>query len=433
MFRWDEDYRFLRDQPGLALFPYRLKYIALSEDGARYASLGGEYRFRVDEYQRPDFGLHNAADFASVQQRFLLHADVHFNSAVRLFVQLGGAAENGRKPFARPPDRSGADLAQGFLEIASTPDTARWRVRVGRQEVALGRYVAIRDGTNIRRTFDGVRLDGAIDDWALTGVAARATRNLRPAFDDDPDPNDGVYLLMAEHPLPWTGYKAGVIVIERNNYLARYAAGVGVERRRSVGVRLFGGNRGWDADGQVSYQFGSFAPAGQVLLDIDAWGAAFEGGRSFGTPWKPRLALRVDVAGGDNRPHDKRLTTFDLPYPNLSYLTDAALFSPRNVHDVQPFVSITPARDLTFTAGAQFLWRNSRYDAVYSAAYFPVVPPGGRGLYVTTEPYARLNWRMMPLAEFQGGVVRAMPGEALRSFGGTRRLDFAFASFALRF
>src|SRR5205085_390760 len=47
MFRWDEDYRFLRDQPGLALFPYRLKYIALSEDGARYASLGGEYRFRV--------------------------------------------------------------------------------------------------------------------------------------------------------------------------------------------------------------------------------------------------------------------------------------------------------------------------------------------------------------------------------------------------
>ena len=66
MFRWDEDYRFLRDQPGLALFPYRLKYIALSEDGARYASLGGEYRFRVDEYQRPDFGLHNAADFASV-------------------------------------------------------------------------------------------------------------------------------------------------------------------------------------------------------------------------------------------------------------------------------------------------------------------------------------------------------------------------------
>lgn len=431
MFRWDEDYRFLRDQPQLAFFPYRLKYLPLGADAERYVSLGGEYRFRVDRYDHPDFGLRGAPDFTSVQQRFLLHTDLHLNSEVRIFVQLGGAAENGRKPLARPADHSRADLAQGFLELRFP--RAPWRLRIGRQEVSIGRYVAVRDSTNIRRTFDGVRVDGAIGSWTVTGLAARATRNLAGAFDDDPDPHDEVSLLMAEHALPWTGYKVDFLAIERDNYLARYVAGAGVERRRSVGVRLFGADRGWDADGQVSYQFGTFAPGRLARLDIRAWGAAFEGGRGFGTRWAPRLALRLDYAGGDDNRHDNRLATFDLPYPNLSYLTDAAIFSPRNVHDVQPFVSINPTRDLTLTAGTQFLWRNSRYDSVYSAAYFPVVPPGGRGQYVTTQPYVRVNWRIVPLVEFQGGMVHAMPGEVLKSFDGTRPLDFVFASVAFRF
>jgi hypothetical protein len=433
MFRWDEDYRSLRDQAGRAFLPYRLKYIPLGGHGDRYLSLGGEYRFRVDRYDSPDFGLHNAPGFSSVQQRFLLHADLHLDPAVRVFVQLGGAAENGREPFARPADHSRADIAQGFVELNVAPGGEPWRVRLGRQEVAIGRYVAIRDSTNIRRTFDGVRLDGGLGTWTLTGLAARATRNLPRAFDDDPDPHDEVFLVMAEHPLPWSGFKADVLAIERDNYLARYAAGVGVERRRSLGVRVFGAAGGWDADGQVSYQFGRFAPVAAARLDIRSWGAAFEGGRTLNARWKPRLALRVDAAGGDNNPRDNRLATFDLPYPNLSYLTDAAIFSPRNVHDLHPFASITPLQDLTLTLGTQFLWRNTRNDSVYSAVYFPVIPPGGRGLYVTTEPYLRVNWRFVPLAEFQGGIVHAMPGAALRSFGATQRLDFAFASLALRF
>lgn len=433
MFRWDEDYRFLRDRPGLGFFPYRLKYIPLSEDGERYLSVGGEYRFRVDRYQNPDFGLHHAPGFSSVQQRFLLHADLHLDRGARVFVQLGADTENGRKPAARPADRSRIDLAQGFLELSFAPDGQPWRLRLGRQEVAFGRYVTVRDNTDIRRAFDGLRVDGTMGGWALTGLAARATRNLTGAFDDDPDPHDEVVLLMAEHASPWRGYKIDFLAIERDNYLARYAAGVGVERRRSAGVRLFGAKSGWDVDGQASYQFGTFTPTALARLDIRTWGAAFEGGRSFGTRWAPRLALRVDYASADDNAHDSRLGTFDLPYPNLAYLTDAAIFTPRNLHDVQPFASIAPARDLTLTAGVQFLWRNSRYDAVYSPIYLPVLPPGGHGYYVSTEPYVRVNWRIVPLVELQGGAVRAIPGEALESFGGSRHLDYAFASVAVRF
>src|SRR5262245_22867002 len=68
MFRWDEDYRSLRGQDELSHLPYRLKYLPLSGDGERYMSLGGEYRFRVDYYDHPDFGLQQAAGFTSLQQ-----------------------------------------------------------------------------------------------------------------------------------------------------------------------------------------------------------------------------------------------------------------------------------------------------------------------------------------------------------------------------
>jgi hypothetical protein len=232
--------------------------------------------------------------------------------------------------------------------------------------------------------------------------------------------------------VPFEGFKADFAWLDHENRFARYAAGIGRENRRTIGVRVFGASDGWDADGQVSYQYGSFAVPAHPALTISAWGAAFEGGRTFLLPWSPRFAMRLDAAGGDGRVGDHVLGTFDLPYPNLSYLTDAAIFAPRNVHDIQPFVAVAPFADLMLTAGTQFLWRNSTQDAVYSPVNLPVIGPGGRQTYVATEPYLRVDWRVNPLAEWQLGVIEAVPGAALRDAGGRKTLSFVFSSIALR-
>jgi hypothetical protein len=79
------------------------------------------------------------------------------------------------------------------------------------------------------------------------------------------------------------------------------------------------------------------------------------------------------------------------------------------------------------------LWRNTSQDAVYSPANTEIIAPGGHGLYVATQPYVRLDWRPMPLIEWQAAYVRAIPGEALRSTSGRRGLDFGYTSIALRF
>lgn len=430
-YRWDEDYGWLKNRPALP-FLLRLKFLPLTNSGETYVSLGGEYRLRFDSYDHPDFGVRNAPEFTSWQQRFLAHADIHVNDDFRVFVQLGDDIENGRKPGPRPADRSNVDLAQGFFDIGIGPESKRWRLRIGRQEVGIGRYITVRDSTNIRRTFDGVRLDGPLDGWTITGLAAHATRNKPGAFDDDPDPNDQVALLMAEHALPWQELKIDLTAIQRENDSATYAVGTGTEHRGTLGARLFGTSGPWDMDGQVSYQTGSFTPADRASLTIEAWGAAFEGGRVVDAPWSPRLALRVDFASGNDNPNGHRLGTFDLPYPNLSYLTDATIFTPRNIHNLQPFVALSPSSMLSFTAGAEFLWRNTTKDAVYSPLNTPVIPPGGSAHYVATEPYVRWSWSPMPLVEFQGGIVHAIPGGALLHTGGHRDLDFAFSSITLQ-
>jgi hypothetical protein len=426
--RWQEDYAGLKDVAPGAGFPLDLKYIPLGDDD--WLTLGGEYRFRVDSYGRPDFGEGHAPSFTSLQHRFMLHADAHLGPDVRVFLQAGAGLEDGR-PFKRPGDRGLPDIAQAFVDVNFGPKTSRWRLRVGRQEVAFGRYIAIRDGTNFPLTFDGARLDGAWDGWTFLALAARATRQ-RPKDIDDANSHDRIALGMAEHALSLQGFKLDLVLAEHDRDAALYAVGPGAERRGTTGARLYGAWRGWDGDAQASYQFGHYTPRGRREMAIRAYGAAFEGGRSFAGLWaSPRLALRVDYASGDDR--NGRLGTFDLPYPNLTYLTDAAIISPRNVHDVQPFVAITPAPAVTLTAGAELLWRNSLKDSVYSPAFTPVVPPGGRGRYVATQPYLRLDWRVMPLIEVQGGVETALPGEALKSFGGRRDLDFGYAAWIVRF
>jgi len=139
------------------------------------------------------------------------------------------------------------------------------------------------------------------------------------------------------------------------------------------------------------------------------------------------------VVTNDKDTKDGKLGTFDLPYPNFTYLTPAAIFAPRNVRDIQPFLTVAPAQRWTLTGGVQFLWRNSTADAVYSASNLPVIGVGGAGHYVATQPYVRAEWHVSPLIQFQAILERAIPGNALRSFGGTRNLDYALASLSIKF
>ncbi len=434
LFRWDEDYSFLRGKQDLP-FPLSLKYVPLggAEEFA-YVSFGGEYKLRIESYDRPNFALNHAQDFSALSQRVLVHTDIHPEPGFRIFVQLGFSNETGRKPVERPFDKGGLDLAQGFVDWNFAAGGEPWRIRLGRQELGIGRYITIREGTAIRRTFDGARVDGAVDAWTLTAFAARPTKNRRAAFDDEPDPSDFVAAFVFGRPLPGLeSLRADFIALMRDFKNARYLPGPGRERRDTLGMHLYGTLGPWDANLQASHEFGTFTPLSGKRLTIDASGAAFEGGYTFAHwPTVPRIGFRLDAAEGDGNPSDRTLSTFDLPYPDLTYLTDAAIIAPRNVWDIDPFFALHPIPSVALTLGSQFLWRLTPKDAVFTPLGTPLLPAGGHGNFVAAQPYARLIWDPWSFAEWQAAVVRAQPGDAVKSFGGKAQTYFS-SSLTVRF
>ncbi len=404
--RWDEDYSFLKD-PALSQTAPKFKYVGLGS-GENYVSFGSEARYRVEAYENPLFGKFGAEDFVSNNLRLLGHADVHLGSDARIFVQLGAFAEDGRKPAARSVDESGLDLTQAFVDLGSD----NLRVRLGRQELPFGRFVSLRDGTNLRRTLDGIRVDGKLSDTAILAFAAAPTRNFDDSFDDDPNPDDFAWGISATRD-GWS-----LVYFGREDENARFTSGTGHEERHTLAIRNAGSAASWRWDVQTGVQFGSLETPVRTL-DIEAFGIASEFSRAFDLPGKPRAAIRLDAASGDGNAADTTLGTFDLGFPNLSYLSDAAAIAPRNVIDVHPFVTITPHKDVTLTGGAEFVWRFRQGDAVYAPPALPLTPAvTSGGAYAATQMYVRAQWRPSQHWELSVSAVQIEPGPALSDAGG---------------
>jgi hypothetical protein len=426
-FRWQESCRGLAGGAPKGLD--RLRFLPLDPDAGVWLTLGGEYRFKLERLDEPDFGVRPIDQaYTAPGERFLLHADLRTQAGPRLYVELSAATDSGRKPFERTFDESAPDIAQAFVDIPLGPAN----VRVGRQELDLdqNRLVAVRDAANLRRAFDMAKLDVAAAGWSVSGFWGAPVQNRPDAFDDRPDPGERFYGITAHRPLSFAASPAAldVFLLERDRRRAIYQDGVGEERRRTLGARLAGAAHGFDYALQGAWQFGRFG-SGRVR----AWGVAGDFGYTRQGGWRPRLGFSFGVASGDARPHDGTLGTFDVLYPNLGYFTDAPLFYPGNTADVQPNLTLSPIRALTLRAGADVIWRLSRHDAIYAPPGLPLVPGDGTGSrHAVTLSYVRAGLKVSRRIELLAGAVHGAVGQPLQRAGG-RDAAYGFLQATARF
>ncbi|MGH8471060.1 MAG: alginate export family protein, partial [Gammaproteobacteria bacterium] len=158
--RYEEDYRYLQDPSKRTDSFDPIKYVPLSEDGETYLSLGGLIRERYEYIHNPLWGQDPQDKRGVFLQRYMLHADVHVGAYVRVFGQLHSALESGRRGGPSPVDEDKLDLHQAFLDIALPLGEGRTlTLRGGRQEMSYGsaRLIDVRQGPNLRRSFDGAR------------------------------------------------------------------------------------------------------------------------------------------------------------------------------------------------------------------------------------------------------------------------------------
>jgi len=389
--RYNEDWSFLHDSSRRADWLDAVKFIPL--DGTNvYVSFGGEARLKYERYDEAVFNQQPADNDGFLLQRYLVHADVHFDPHFRAFGQLQSSLEDFRTGGPRPTDRDDLDLHQAFLDA-----TTSWRdgneatLRAGRQEMAYGsqRLISVRESPNNRLAFDAARVLTRFAEWHADAWIGQPVEIDRGLFDDgriDETTFWGGYLTGTLPFMPGLHADFYYLGLSREN--ATFARGTGDEVRHSVGARLLGKRGALDWNFEFVGQFGSFGNE-----DILAWTAASDTGWTLAdAPARPRVFLRADIASGDHG--GSNLGTFNPLFPRGGYFNEASLIGPQNLMDLQPGIEFALAKSVKLTASCDFVWRESLDDGVYGVALNLQVPPGAsRDRYVGTFPTASLGWQ----------------------------------------
>jgi hypothetical protein len=431
--RADEDYRFLRVPASRTDLWDPLKYVPFNEAGSWYLSLGGEVRERYEYFNHPNWGK-DPQDHGYLLQRYFLHGDLHLGEHVRLFSQLQSSLEDGRKGGPRPTDEDELDLHQAFLDLKLdfTGDSS-FTLRSGRQELAYGsqRLISVREGPNVRQSFDGFRAMLHMGEVQIDGFAAKPAQTNRHVFDDGPDNTRalwGTYAVMPFPLLPKGNIDLYYIGLSRRT--AGYDQGSARETRHSVGSRLWRTELPLDYNFEALYQWGSFGNG-----DIRAWTIASDTGYTLmSLPLRPRLGLRADIASGDEDPANQDLQTFNPLFPKGAYFSEAGLIGPANFIDLNPCLDLHLTDSLTLVFDLDFFWRESTHDGLYNNAV-ALVRSGktSDARFIGSMPQTQLFWDVNRHLTFVAIYGHFFAGRFLKGSGSGEDVDYVTTWFTYKF
>jgi hypothetical protein len=224
--------------------------------------------------------------------------------------------------------------------------------------------IAVREGANVRLSFDGLRAIQRVGDWEFDALLVAPVETDPGPFDDGWESGQrlsGIYSLgpaiadVLHLDLYYLGFKRDEATFEQ---------GTANEDRHSLGVVLSGAPRGGDYNVELVYQLGSFGGG-----NIRAWGVGSELGYTFASvPWEPRLGTQLNAVSGDRNPGDPNLETFSPLFPRQSYFSEANLVGPVNLYNVTPVLTVHPIEPLALSLAWDVFWRQSLDDGLYRAS-----------------------------------------------------------------
>lgn len=387
--------------------------------------VGGEIRQRYERTDDPGFGAALSGADTVWLQRYSLFADLTAGAA-RGFLQVQSSFANGRAGGSSPVDEDRLSWQNAFLELGANGR----RVRAGRQELDLGsgRLVDVREGPNVRRTFDAVRVLLDAGDWRVDALAARPLRPRPGAFDNEPDRDQDLWGIYATGPgrhgnldLYYLGYR---------HRQAVYVQGVAEETRHSLGVRWWGRLLAWDWNWEALGQAGRFGAG-----DIRAWTVASETGHTWhAARWRPRLALSANIASGDRDPSSEDLQTFNPLFPRGNYFSEAAIVGPRNFFNAHVFLTVHPGERWSFTADWNLFWRLETRDGVYAPNGTVIRDGAGSSArFVGSAVSLSAETSLSPRLSLTAIYSHFEPGTFVRETGPSLDLDFVEATLQYRF
>lgn len=373
LFRAEENYDYLKDKENS---PYQedyldpIKFIGLNASKDINLSFGGEIRLRMEDFTNRRW-MDEHATFYS--HRLALHSNLNVTKHLRFFGELyHGFLSLEQEEFAQSDP---LDWHQGFLEIKIPIDNKRLSVRFGRQEIAFGatRLIGIREGPNIRRSFDMGR---AIIQTSRSKTEVFYGKEVQPRFDLF-DNNFSLFNANAQNPKLWGIYSQFALLRDVGKMEVYYLGfqspqsffndATGEDQRHTIGIRRFGQlGKNLRYNTEVMFQFGKTGGKNAI-------GWAFETDWTYrinDRNWQPALGLKLDVISGDQSHADNRIQTFNPLFTNPAYFSLAGIIAPVNLIEFHPSISMRPNKQVQIYLEWASFFRYSIDDGVYAPPRF---------------------------------------------------------------
>jgi hypothetical protein len=424
--RYAEDWGLLADRDCQKEVIDRIKYISIGKNDW-YLSIGGELRYKFENYENPGFGTDAKTPSGYILQRYLLHADWHFGHHFRLFTQFQSGLEEGRNGGPRLTDKDVADLHQTFVDI--TDSSQNLRLRVGRQEIEFGtgHLIGGSEGLNIRRAFDGFRFTYKHGRWTFNSTLMRPIllRTGTLAIPDHRQTEWGSGFTRDQEHGGWSIYYFGL-----NRKVSSFNAKSGHEVRETLGSRFWNRGKVFDYDTEFIFQTGSFAK-GYILAGAIS---SNDGITLRNLRFQPRIGVRFDFASGDSDRTGNNLNTFNPLFPNPMYSSLSALLGPSNLTDVGPTLRLTLDSRTAITPEIPFYWRSSTRDGIYNFAGVQIRPGDvSSARFVGFQPGLVVEHTFSPHFSSTAGYFHLFTGDFLKHTPPSKNVGYFYAAITFRF
>ncbi len=427
LLRQDEDWSFLQNPALNSDFWDPIKYIRLRQNQSDwYLTMGGEIREVWEQIGNDDWGQYPYMN-GYLLERYMLSFDAHYGKHFRSFVEFKSGLESFRRGGPRPIDEKKLDFQAAFFE-AGTAGQNNWvRFRVGRQELEYGsgRLIDVREGPNVRLSFDGFKVLSKSGAWRIDAFAVRPDLDNPGFFDNAPNHQISFWGVYSTRPLA-RGVSMDAYYLGLDRKEAAFERGTAHEVRHTIGGRLWRPvateHRGWDFDFEGLGQFGSFGSA-----NILAWTAASDTGYRFpAMKLKPRFSMKADISSGDN-PRTNTLGTFNPLFPIGNYFGVLASTGPGPINfiDIHPRVQTQFPHDVTVSTDWVLQWRESPLDGVYAVPGFLIRAAGeSNARFVGHRPGIEVRWQATRHLWFQADYGIFYAGSFLKQTQPGRDLNY---------
>jgi hypothetical protein len=415
--RWQEDWSVLAD-PRVPREPFdEFKYIPLSDvDPYTYLSFGADTRERFESNNAANFGTGSNVAQNYIISRNEFDVDLRIADQIQAFVQFQ-ADYAPWKTMLTPVDRNKLDLELAFVALTESVGGGTLKLRAGRQQFAfdLQRFVSVRDGPNVRQSYDAGWADYENGPWRfITFYSLPVQVRDITIFDDYSSVSKQTFgMARAEYKFSESLFIAGYYA-NFTQANVQFPNASGDERRDIFDVHLKGNHNHFDFDLEVMNQNGRIG-----IEPIEAWAVGSLAGYTFAdVNWSPRVGIQLDAASGDGNTK-QTFGTFNPLFPNGYYFTLAGYTGYTNLIHIKPSLTLSPTSSLKIAIAAAVQWRQTTADAVYTQPDVAVPNTAGRpGAYTGSYGQFRLDWTIDRATSFAVEAVHFAIGDALRSAGG---------------